>query len=101
VLARAAVLVTGDTGPMHLAAAVGTPVVAVFGPSSPLRYAPLSARAHVVRIGPAGSPCNQIRKPPERCVGHTPTASKASTPRGDRAARAVLGRPLPFAVRKR
>ena len=35
-LRGASVLVTGDTGPMHLAAAVGTPVVALFGPSDPV-----------------------------------------------------------------
>lgn len=40
-LARCRVLVTNDTGPMHLAAAVGTPVVAFFGPDRPARVAPL------------------------------------------------------------
>ena len=45
VLARCALLVTGDTGPMHLAAACGTPVVAIFGPSDPARYAPRDDRA--------------------------------------------------------
>jgi heptosyltransferase-2 len=34
-LARAAVLVTNDSAPLHLATAVGTPVVAVFGPTVP------------------------------------------------------------------
>ncbi|MGB2716958.1 MAG: glycosyltransferase family 9 protein [Vicinamibacterales bacterium] len=66
------VFVTGDTGPMHLAAAVGTPVVAVFGPSDPARYAPLGDRHRIVRIDLPCSPCNRIRLPPERCVGHTP-----------------------------
>ena len=66
------VFVTGDTGPMHLAAAVGTPVVAVFGPSDPARYAPRDPIHRVVRVDLPCSPCNRIRLPPERCVGHTP-----------------------------
>jgi lipopolysaccharide heptosyltransferase I len=39
-LRRADLLVTSDSGPMHLAAAVGTPVVAVFGPTDPRRVGP-------------------------------------------------------------
>jgi ADP-heptose:LPS heptosyltransferase len=66
------VYITGDTGPMHLAAAVGTPVVAVFGPSDPVRYAPREDRHRIVRIDLPCSPCNRIRQPPERCIGHTP-----------------------------
>jgi ADP-heptose:LPS heptosyltransferase len=72
VLAECALVVTGDTGPMHLAAATETPVVGIFGPSDPARYAPLGAKSRVVRIDLWCSPCNRIRKPPERCVGHTP-----------------------------
>jgi ADP-heptose:LPS heptosyltransferase len=72
ILERSRLLVTGDTGPMHLAAAVGTPVVGVFGPSDPARYAPLSAVARIVRVDLPCSPCNRIRLPPARCVGHTP-----------------------------
>ncbi|HET7696449.1 MAG TPA: glycosyltransferase family 9 protein [Vicinamibacterales bacterium] len=64
--------VTGDTGPMHLAHAVGTPIVAVFGPSDPRRYAPRGLRDVVVRIDLPCSPCNRIRLPPARCTGHTP-----------------------------
>jgi ADP-heptose:LPS heptosyltransferase len=66
------VFVTGDTGPMHVAAAVGTPVVAVFGPSNPVRYAPRDPIHTIVRVDLPCSPCNRIRLPPERCVGHTP-----------------------------
>ena len=72
VLERLDLLVTGDTGPMHLAVAVGTPVVAVFGPSDPARYGPSGAYDRIVRIDLPCSPCNRIRLPPARCVGHTP-----------------------------
>ena len=72
VLERLALFITGDTGPMHLAAAVGTPILAIFGPSLPTRYAPLSPRSRIVRIDIPCSPCNLMRRPPERCVGHVP-----------------------------
>jgi ADP-heptose:LPS heptosyltransferase len=72
VLQQLDLLVTGDTGPMHLAHAVGTPIVAVFGPSDPARYAPRGLRDVVVRVDLPCSPCNRIRLPPARCTGHTP-----------------------------
>jgi len=71
-LERVDVLVTGDTGPMHLAAAVGTPVVAIFGPSDPARYAPADPIHRIVRIELPCSPCNRIRRPPDRCTGIIP-----------------------------
>ncbi len=72
-LAELDVLVTGDTGPMHLAAAVGTPVVALFGPSDPVRYGPVSDRARVLIASEvACRPCGLVRLPPERCRGHVP-----------------------------
>jgi ADP-heptose:LPS heptosyltransferase len=57
---------------MHLAVAVGTPVVAVFGPSDPARYGPRGPYDRVIRIDLPCSPCNRIRLPPARCMGHTP-----------------------------
>ena len=72
VLEGARLVLTGDTGPMHLAAAVRAPVVAVFGPSMPVRYAPRDTAHRVVRIDLWCAPCNMIRKPPARCQGHTP-----------------------------
>jgi lipopolysaccharide heptosyltransferase II len=71
-LARLDVLVTGDTGPMHLASAVGTPVVALFGPSDPRRYGPRGGPSAILRVQLPCSPCGQVRLPPERCRGHVP-----------------------------
>ena len=71
-LEQLGLFVTCDTGPMHLAAALGTPVVALFGPSDPVRYGPLTDRARVVTTDLWCRPCNRVRRPPVRCTGHVP-----------------------------
>jgi heptosyltransferase-2 len=57
---RAAVLVTNDSAPLHVAAAVGTPIVAVFGPTVPdFGFGPRGPRDVVVeRLGLACRPCS-------------------------------------------
>jgi lipopolysaccharide heptosyltransferase I len=57
----AAIIVSGDTGPLHIAAAVGTPVVAIFGPTDPSRNGPWSTDDIVVsRYGACG--CSYQRR---------------------------------------
>jgi lipopolysaccharide heptosyltransferase II len=50
-------MVTNDTGPMHIAAALGKPVVALFGPTEPRRTGPYGQLEHVVRIDLPCAPC--------------------------------------------
>jgi ADP-heptose:LPS heptosyltransferase len=76
-LAELDLFLSPDTGPMHAACAVGTPSVAVFGPSDPARYfsggTGESGRRHVVvRAELWCSPCNLIRKPPAECDDGAP-----------------------------
>jgi lipopolysaccharide heptosyltransferase I len=70
-LARAArVIVSGDTGPTHIAAAVGTPVVALFGPTNPARNGPWDPRdVTIARYD--GCACHyqrQCRRPGDWCL---------------------------------
>ena len=51
------VMVTNDSGPMHLAAAVGTPVVALFGPTDPAKTGPYGVGHVVLRSAVPCSPC--------------------------------------------
>jgi len=46
---RARLFVGGDTGPLHLAAALKVPVVALFGPTDPARNGPYGSRSIVLR----------------------------------------------------
>lgn len=62
VLARAALFVGADSGVMHMAAAMATPLVAIFGPTNPLAWAPWTPHspARVVRLGISCSPCAYV-----------------------------------------
>ncbi len=52
-------LITNDSGPMHIATGVGTPVVAIFGPTHPkLGFAPLGVRDIVLSTNQPCSPCS-------------------------------------------
>ena len=54
-LQRCGLFLGHDTGAMHLATAVRTPVVAVFGPSDPARYGPWDPSGRSLAIAPVGS----------------------------------------------
>jgi N-acetylglucosaminyldiphosphoundecaprenol N-acetyl-beta-D-mannosaminyltransferase len=62
VLQDAALFIGSDSGVMHLAAAVGTPVVAIFGPSNHAAYGPwtIGGKSIVVRSAPECSPCSYV-----------------------------------------
>lgn len=62
-----ALMVTNDTGPMHVAAALGTPVVAAFGPTEPRRTGPYGQLEHVLQLQLPCVPCLK-----SRCHYHKP-----------------------------
>ena len=57
---RASLFIGGDTGPMHLAAALGIPVVGIFGPTNPARNGPFGTRSVVLRS--PSSPTTHTRR---------------------------------------
>lgn len=56
-LERAALVITNDSGPAHLADAAGTPTIVLFGPESPDHYGPLGERSTAFHAGLYCSPC--------------------------------------------
>jgi len=55
-------IITNDTGPMHLASAVKCPVIAIFGPGNPYRYGPIGTKNYVVHSEIECFPCRIKRK---------------------------------------
>ena len=72
---RAAIMVSGDTGPLHIAGAAGTPLVAVFGPTDPARNGPWSADDIVVsRYGSCGCHYQRRCRQAAWCLDDVPVA---------------------------
>lgn len=101
VIKRAALMLTNDTGPRHIAAALGVPVVTVFGPTDP-RWAQTGfALDREVRIDVFCGPCQKKRCPIDhRCMTgidvemvYAQAADLLQQPRFDAATDSVAGEP--------
>ena len=57
VLSKVDLVVTNDTGPAHIAAALGCPTIVIFGPTNPLTTRPFSFKAEILRHPPDCAPC--------------------------------------------
>jgi lipopolysaccharide heptosyltransferase I len=68
VLAGARIVITNDSGPMHIAAAAGTPVVAVFGPTDRNKTGPYGMWHAVVSAKPECAPCRRRSCDDWRCM---------------------------------
>lgn len=79
-LAESDVLVTGDSGPMHVACAVETPVVVMHGPTDPALSGPTASDAIVLRHKLWCSPCYDASATAE-CRFGNPICMKAIAPR--------------------
>ena len=71
-LERCEVCLTCDSGPMHIAAAVGTPTVALFGPTDPMRHRPYGVGHTVIEKSVSCRPCYKrscrLRDTPYLCM---------------------------------
>jgi heptosyltransferase-2 len=97
---RAALMVTNDTGPRHIAAAMGAPLVTLFGPTDP-RWTTIPVRAHadgspretILVADPALPPDQSANDHPDRCrVDRIPTESVVRAA-DDQLSRAARGAP--------
>lgn len=73
-------IVSNDTGPLHIAAALGTPVVALFGPTEPRRTGPYGQLDHVLQLNLPCVPCLKPRcgyAKPFECLRALPPAAVA------------------------
>jgi len=69
-LAQTRLLISNDSGPLHLGMAVGTPVIALFGPTDPKLTGPLNGVEGATLFGSIGCPvpCYQLRCPVNLCM---------------------------------
>src|SRR5581483_10144201 len=77
---RASLFIGGDTGPLHLAASLGVPVVGIYGPTNPARNGPYGTRSVVLRSANSVTSHSRRAQPEEGMLQIT----------GDDVARAAL-----------
>lgn len=65
---QVACVITTDTGPMHIAAAVGTPVVALFGATAPWRTGPYGIGHKIIRVDQKCAPCFKRKCEEQLCM---------------------------------
>ena len=65
---RAAVVISNDSGPMHIAAAMDRPLVALFGPTNPVRTGPHNRPDAVLRLDMPCSPCYSRQCSHQSCL---------------------------------
>ena len=65
---RCACLVSGDSSPLHIAAAVNTPFVALFGPTDPVRHLPPAKDYALIKKDLPCSPCYQSKCKDQKCM---------------------------------
>jgi heptosyltransferase-1 len=75
---RAGLFIGGDTGPMHLAAALGVPVVGLFGPTNPERNGPWGTRSIVLRSRQSATSYHHTSRPDEALQSISPTEVAAA-----------------------
>jgi ADP-heptose:LPS heptosyltransferase len=71
VISKCDVLVSGDSGPLHLATALGKRVVGLYGPTDPILSGPFADDAICVTAGIPCSPCYDLRAPADCPFGDT------------------------------
>jgi heptosyltransferase-1 len=75
---RAGLFIGGDTGPMHLAAALGVPVVGLFGPTNPERNGPWGTRSMVLRSRQSATSYHHTERPDEALQSISPAEVAAA-----------------------
>jgi heptosyltransferase-1 len=86
IVSEASLFAGGDTGPLHLADALGVRTLSIYGPTDPVRNGPYRSAANALSAGLACSPCNA------RYRGVKPCLARIGVPEAARAAARELGR---------
>lgn len=68
IIRRASLVVSNDSGPMHIAAALGRPLVSLFGPTNPIRTGPYRRPLSVLSLDIPCSPCYSKRCSHQSCL---------------------------------